>query len=270
MTRIIAAVLLAAYSLTAAGQEVVSVIYVGAQGDAYLGFRQALDEANRQGRFLGLSFTHERVADESATPPSERGHAETGYSAVFTTLDGRPFQRLANHYEGYPIVQLTSRSNALRQACVRNHFFAAPSEQMIEDALAQRAAAGKEAADIRVRAWNTEFRRYAAIQVSKRFEEGQGQAMSDDAYAGWAATRLVAQVIAQRRVFDPGELVEALHRDVEFDGAKGVPMQFRASGQLNQMLLFEKDGRVVGTAPVRGVHEPHELESLGFAGCLED
>lgn len=252
-------------SLAAIGAQTVSVVYVGDEDDHYLGFRQALDEANRQGRFLGITFEQRAVdaADQGSQPLAN------GVSAVFGALDSQAIHALARRHADVPVFNLASRDDALRRNCQRNLFHAPPSRQMLADARQQWAAAGNDPDDVQVRAWNTEFRRYAAIQVSKRFEESQGRPMSDAAYAAWAATRLFAQVVVEQSTTDPAALIEALHGDVQFDGAKGVPMQFRATGQLNQMLLLEQDGRVVGTAPVRGVHEPHELETLGYVGCEE-
>ncbi|MEO0973954.1 MAG: hypothetical protein AAFX85_12750 [Pseudomonadota bacterium] len=264
MSKVVVFVLLSLLSLGAAAKDVVNVLFVGSEGDAYRGFLQALDEANLQGRFLGYEFAAERGNLDTLL----QGGGEQ-VSAIFTAVPDAPFRALAARFPQVPMINLTSRTEALRRACTRHTFFAAATDAMLDDAMAQWKAAGNDAEGVAVKVWNTSFRRYAAIQVSIRFAEGQGQLMSDEAYAGWAATRLFGQVVVETGTTEPAALIKALHGDVQFDGSKGVPMNYRTSGQLNQMLLLEKDGRVVGTAPVRGVREAFELETLGYAGCKE-
>ncbi len=250
----------------AQAKEKVVLTFVGPEDEAYLGFRQAVDEANRQGRFLGFEFAQERVApgDGAAT------QLASGTSAVFASLPATPFATLARKHASLPVFNLSARDDSLRSMCLANAFHAPASDRMLGDALAQWAKAGNDPATVQAKVWNTQFRRYAAIQLSNRFEEGQGRPMSDLAYAGWAGTRLYTQVVMEQGGAAAPVMLDALHsEDVQFDGAKGVPMRFRSSGQLNQMLLLEQGGKVVGTAPVRGVAAAHELETLGFNGCKE-
>jgi hypothetical protein len=44
-------------------------------------------------------------------------------------------------------------------------------------------------------------------------------------------------------------------------------MKFRATGQLSQILLIIENGKLVGEAPVKGVVDPLDLDSLGAVEC---
>jgi ABC-type branched-subunit amino acid transport system substrate-binding protein len=262
-------VVLAGAGAATAAAETIAVAFVGEQADAYAGFLQALDEANRQGRFLGFDFRHEAFAAGALSDGGGLPEAGANAVAVFAALEAPRFAALARAHENVPVFNLTSRADSLRRLCRRHAFHASVSEQMLADAVAQWRRAGKAPADVVATVWNTDYKRYAAAQLSGRFEDTHGRPMSDEAYAGWAATKLYAQVVMAQQTAAPGPIIEALHTDVGFDGVKGVPMQFRATGQLNQMILLEKDGKVVGEAPVRPLHDSHELETLGFNGCKE-
>jgi len=44
-------------------------------------------------------------------------------------------------------------------------------------------------------------------------------------------------------------------------------MSFRDTGQLRQTLLLVENGEIVAEAPVRGVVDPDDLDSLGLRAC---
>ncbi|MCY4281483.1 MAG: hypothetical protein OXE03_00980, partial [Gammaproteobacteria bacterium] len=63
-------------------------------------------------------------------------------------------------------------------------------------------------------------------------------------------------------------MLEFLKGDLGFDGQKGLGLDFRNTGQLRQLLLIsDADGKLLGEAPVRGVVEPDDMDSLGLASC---
>ena len=93
--------------------------------------------------------------------------------------------------------------------------------------------------------------------------------MTDQAWAAWAAVKLVSDTVARLRSGEPGELLTALRNDLAFDGQKGVDMSFRDNGQLRQPLLLVEHGKIVGEAPVRGVVANGGLDSLGPSACRE-
>ena len=91
--------------------------------------------------------------------------------------------------------------------------------------------------------------------------------MTDEAWAGWAAVKLLSDTIARVETNDAIVLIETLQTDLAFDGQKGIHMSFRDTGQLRQPLLLVEDGTIVGEAPVRGIVGVTNLDSLGLPGC---
>jgi hypothetical protein len=91
--------------------------------------------------------------------------------------------------------------------------------------------------------------------------------MDDPAWAGWAAVKLLSDTVAREQDAAPATLLEALRSRLSFDGQKGVDMSFRPDGQLRQPLLLVEEDRVVAEAPVRGVADIEDLDSLGPSRC---
>jgi len=46
-----------------------------------------------------------------------------------------------------------------------------------------------------------------------------------------------------------------------------VPQRFRDTGQLRQPILLVENGKLVGEAPVPGVVDSNDLDSLGGTSC---
>ena len=118
-----------------------------------------------------------------------------------------------------------------------------------------------------VRTWHQTFRKYAAAQLNSRYREANGKDMSDDAWAGWAAVKLLTDTLIRNRDLTDNSLINELKTNLEFDGQKGIDMSFRETGQLRQPLLLVDANKVVGEAPVRGVTDITNLDSLGFTSC---
>jgi ABC transporter substrate binding protein (PQQ-dependent alcohol dehydrogenase system) len=116
-------------------------------------------------------------------------------------------------------------------------------------------------------AWHSTFEKYAAAQLNKRYRDSFATPMVDEAWAGWAAVKIVSDTVARTQSAAPAALREALRGAIAFDGQKGVEMDFRADGQLRQPLLLIHEDTVVGEAPVRGVAEVEDLDSLGTGAC---
>ena len=91
--------------------------------------------------------------------------------------------------------------------------------------------------------------------------------MDDRAWAGWAALKMLADSVARIQNAEPAKLLDYLKTKLVFDGQKGVTMKFRATGQLSQILLIIENGKPVGEAPVKGVVDPLDLDSLGAVEC---
>ena len=263
LTRTAAARRLAAllfFVATTAHATDVRFAFVGdAASDAWFGVQQGVAENNTQGQFLGLSFSVEHVETGELPAP--------GTSAIFVAGAPELVRRIARNHPDTPVFNLTSRATELRAECHRNVFHTIPSRRMLEDALRQWRAKNPQV-DVRPVAWTTATDKYAAGQLTTRFERSQGRAMNDESWSGWAASKLTGDLIARQGEDDPAALVDLIMSEVDFDGQRGATMTFRETGQLRQPLwLVDARGRLVGEAPVRGVVDTTDLDTLGLTSC---
>ena len=93
--------------------------------------------------------------------------------------------------------------------------------------------------------------------------------MDDDAWAGWAALKLLSEAVARAQRTEPARILAYLRHEMAFDGQKGVPQTFRDTGQLRQPLLLVEAGKLVGEAPVPGIVDSNDLDSLGLTSCKQ-
>ncbi len=232
-------------------------LFVGdADSPAYRGLVQGLAEARLQGDFLGYRYTLD-VADEV------RPNTVSDYSVVFYAGSGAQLFELSAGTHA-AVLNITASDDALRHRCPENLLHIIPSASMLADALAQwrQKHPGTAATP---RAWHPTFKKYAAAQLNIRYRERFAEAMQDTAWAGWAAMKLVTDMIVRGQSNLALELLHNLRTKLAFDGQKGIDMQFRPNGQLAQPLLLTAGGKIVGEAPVRGV--ANTLESLGESDC---
>ena len=188
--------------------------------------------------------------------------------AIIAAVDSARILRLAERYQHLPLFNTTAQDTSLRENCTDNLFHIGPSEAMLADAERQwRRQAPDSVA--RARAWHRTFRKYASAQLNIRFHEQFGSYMDDDAWAGWAAMKLLADTIVRQPKLAGEYLIEELKTNVAFDGQKGFDMSFRETGQLRQPLLLIDADKIIGEAPVRGVVDSSNLDSLGVPFCLK-
>lgn len=249
-----ASVLLLTSSLHAADAVLeVPLAFVGpSAGAASRGAQQGLEEAQVQGEFLGQHYQLSALSAEAV--------------AVIADLPATELRALALAHPLLPVLNVGAADDALREACLPNLFHVLPSERMRADAVSQWRSVHPGAA-VSAHAWNPDFEKYAGAQLNKRYRERTQQPMDDTAWAGWAAVKLLSDTIAREQVTTPAVLLEALHSRLAFDGQKGVDLSFRSDGQLRQPLLITEGDKVVGEAPVRGVVDIEDLDSLGPARC---
>ncbi|MGH8471523.1 MAG: ABC transporter substrate-binding protein [Gammaproteobacteria bacterium] len=229
--------------------------YVGAREEAaFLGVTQGLEEANLQGRFLGQRYVLD-VEDAQARP-----------TAILAALEEEALVAVAGRHPGIPVFNLSSDTDALRAKCLANLLHVIPSREMKRDALAQWRKLHPDS-EARAQAWHPEFKKYSAEQLSKRFFKARGQAMDDGAWAGWAAVKLLSDSVARLDAAEPESLLDYIKTRLAFDGQKGIDMNFRPNGQLRQPLLLVEGGKIVGEAPVKGVVDIEDLDSLGSSTC---
>ena len=237
--------------------DVLVIGYLGPRdSSARLGAEQGLGEANVLGGFVGRRFT---LRDVEAP--------EDGVLALVADAPADVLLATAGSVEatGLAVMNLTAGDDGLREACRPNLFHLAPSARMRRDALAQwRTLHPGDPA--RARAWHADFKKYAARELNRRFAAERGVPMDDHAWAGWAALRAIAEA-AVRGSAEPDALRGYLRDELRLDGQKGAPLGFRPTGQLRQPLLLVRDGAIVGEAPVRGVVDVGDLDSLGLPDC---
>ena len=234
--------------------------FIGERGSsAHHGALQGLEEANAQGRFLGLSYDLVTVDDAAQAAALE-------VAAIVAAMSPLRLVKAANAHSALIFFNPIARDDELREECLPNLLHTIPSFAMQTDAL-QQWARKQPGSAATAQAWHHTFRKYAAAQLNRRYRESFDQAMDDDAWAGWAAIKVVSDTIARLKHTDGEVLVEALHGDLAFDGQKGIDMSFRDTGQLRQPLLLVDQDEIVGEAPVRGIVGTTNLDSLGLSNC---
>lgn len=240
----------------------VNLAFVGPEsGSAHTGVRQGLDEANLQGRFLGQAYELKVVSPDAAG-----GTDFSGYLAIVVAAGPDVLLALAARWPDHPVMNVSAGDDALRN-CTANLLHVAPSDAMRRDAVAQWRTKHPDAA-VAALAWHPDFMKFAGRDLNKRFRAAFNTGMDDAAWAGWAAVKMVSDMIARRGPESPGALLEHLRTGLAFDGQKGTDMSFRATGQLRQPLLMVENGKLVGEAPVRGVAPSDaDLDSLGPGEC---
>ncbi|MGD9601482.1 MAG: ABC transporter substrate-binding protein [Gammaproteobacteria bacterium] len=226
---------------------------------AHRGALQGLEEARAQGEFLGQRYTLEVTSDPAAIPPD--------VAAIVVAADSTTLTTLAQRSPAVPVLNVSHTDDALRRACEPTVFHVLPSDAMLGAAEAQWRQANPTATGVQARAWHPDFEKYAAAQLNRRYRKAFGDAMNDQAWAGWAAVKLLSDTVAREQTAAPATLLDALRTRLTFDGQKGVDMSFRVDGQLRQPLLLVADDRIIGEAPVRGVADVEDLDSLGQALC---
>ncbi len=224
--------------------------YAGEAGGALLGARQGAAEARIQGRFLGQDYRLEKHPGEGTLPPQGIG--------IVAAVPAPALLALARAHPEVAVFNVAADDDALRQSCLPNLLHVLPSRRMKADAVAQWQALHPDAG-VQAQAWHPAFVKFAARDLNKRFRKAHNTAMDDAAWAGWAAVRMSADLIARGDSQDAPGLLEQLRTALAFDGQKGEALNFRANGQLRQPLLLVNDGGLVGEAPVRG----KDLDSLG-------
>jgi len=219
---------------------------------AFKGVKQGIDEANVQGVFLGQSYSLTTVPNSSI--------------AIFTTVDAKHIAHLSKAYPNKAIFNLTAEDNELRTECFANVLHILPSQAMKKDAESQWQKKHPNSS-AKAQTWHHSFRKYAAGQLNTRFTQSTNHKMTDSAWAGWASVKLLSDSVARNQFNDTTLLLQFIKTELAFDGQKGMSLNFRETGQLRQPLLLIDNGKITGEAPVRGVVNTTNLDSLGLTNC---
>lgn len=113
-------------------------------------------------------------------------------------------------------------------------------------------------------AWQHQFERFGAPQVSRRFAKAAKRPMTGHDWAAWMAGKAIIAAATSTQKLD-GASVHAALLGASLDGSKGVAMQFRTwDRQLRQPVLLSDGQGVVATLPLEGVlHPRNTLDTLG-------
>jgi hypothetical protein len=246
----------------AADAEEVEILFVGDQGrSAWEGASQGLIEANMQGKFLGKTFKLTQL------PGAGEILKESNPAAVVVAGDATTLRQVAEVLPGVPVFNVSLDDDEIRQQCGGSILHVLPSQAMKRDALSQWKTKNPES-DARALAWHSSAKKYSGAQLNDRFTQSFGMPMDDEAWAGWAAVKMLSDTVVRAQSGDPGRLLDFLRNDLQFDGQKGADMSYRKNGQLRQPILIVEGDKVVGEAPVVGVAQGIEdLDSLGNVEC---
>lgn len=113
-------------------------------------------------------------------------------------------------------------------------------------------------------AWQAQFERFGAPQVSRRFAKAAGRPMTASDWAAWMAGKALAAA-ATTAPKGPAAAFAKVLPALELDGSKGTSLSFRAwDGQLRQPMLLTDGQGVITMAPADGVlHPKNNLDTLG-------
>ncbi len=252
---LVAALLTGLLTAGAAAADIAWLYSGPADSAALRGLELGMDESNRQGEFLGMRFTLAHTPGDSVADSAV---------AVFADRPGA-IRELAARAGEKPVFNLTDGADDLRMACLANVLHVIPSGKMKADAVAQWRKQ-HPSAEVFAAAWHGKAVKFSARDLNKRYAKRFGTPMDELAWAGWFAARAVGDTLMRHPGADAATLLRLLKTSDGFDGQKGDPHSFRASGQLRQpLVLVGPDGSLFGEAPVRGVS--NELDSLGSSPC---
>lgn len=104
----------------------------------------------------------------------------------------------------------------------------------------------KQAKGLRVVDWHPDLYRFGAEQLNERFHRRFGQPMDEDAWHGWIAVKIAAELAL--RVSPGTGLLDLLPRSA-FDGHKGTQLRFGEDRYLVQPVYqVDGKGKLVGEA----------------------
>ena len=113
-------------------------------------------------------------------------------------------------------------------------------------------------------AWDAQFERYGAPQVSRRFARSVNRPMTGHDWSAWMAGRALVAAAAATPKGPASAWAQALVK-TPLDGSKGASLSFRPwDGQLRQPVLLTDGQGVISQAPIDGLlHPSNLLDTLG-------
>ncbi len=113
-------------------------------------------------------------------------------------------------------------------------------------------------------AWHSQFERFGAPQVSRRFAKAHKRPMTAHDWTAWMAGKALTTIAGAAPKGPAAAWATALAK-TPLDGSKGTTMSFRAwDGQLRQPMLLTDGQGVIAQAPIEGLlHPTNVLDTLG-------
>lgn len=226
----------------------------GGQDEIFLGAQLGIAESNRQGKYFQkeLVLAHGAAEYESST------------QSVWI-LGKRPSVVLPS---SALLIDAFSTEDVEREKCNDMRFFTAPSETMLARSIDIFTASSSDGSSegVEIEAWHHTLFKYAARDLNRRFREKFGVKMTSQAWAGWAAARLLGEAWIRGDEAQPNLLAHFLRESVSFDGQKGVALSFSETGQLRQVLFAVRSDEVLQEIP-KGKGVAKQLDDLSALKC---
>jgi ABC transporter substrate binding protein (PQQ-dependent alcohol dehydrogenase system) len=113
-------------------------------------------------------------------------------------------------------------------------------------------------------AWHSEFERYGAPQVTRRFAKAFKRPMTSQDWSSWMAGKALVAIATAVPKGPAAAWATALAK-TPVDGSKGGSLTFRPwDGQLRQTMLLTDGQGVISQAPIDGLlHPTNVLDTLG-------
>ncbi|MGH9888755.1 MAG: hypothetical protein ACREBE_24695, partial [bacterium] len=198
-------------------------------GAGEMGIRMGVEEAQRAALLFGGEVTLTSVSGDAPLAASVLSEVIRRATAVVGGRDSGECAELARWAErqGVLYLNVASPDDTLRGAeCRSTTFHVMPSAAMYRDALAR--VEPSVASDARSVAWDASLERFGADTLNQRFHTRSGRPMTDEAWAGWLAVKILWESALRARTANPVGLAAILTRDSSrFDGHKGRALSFR-------------------------------------------
>ncbi|MFL5557845.1 MAG: ABC transporter substrate-binding protein [Gemmatimonadaceae bacterium] len=244
---------------------------------AIRGVRLGAAEARQTSQLFGSDVElFEAVGGTDATAAVQRLLSERGIQ-VLIGVSAQDLDALSRFAEANHVLLLNvaSRSPALRAACRRYTFHIEASDAMYANAARtltrSSVFAALSATPVRpdsVVLWAAGLQRYGASQINDRYRSRYHVLMDGAAWAGWIAVKIAAEASLRARSTEPAKLLAYLESSTtQFDGHKGWPLTFRlADHQLRQPLYAALPVRTAARERRETLQDVPELRDVAAAG----
>ena len=237
----------------------IEILYFGTKEDtAFIGVGQGLEDGSNI--HPGVSF---RIMIEAE---NYRPYNDPKPKAIFVAAGSESIRLISSLNPDIPIFNLIDDTVMIRELCLKNVFHIIPDNAMRFDAEQQWQAKYQEAT-VEVVAWHPDFNIGNASKLNQKFLEKRNVTLTEQGWSGWAAAKIFVESMVAVSKKKEMDLITYLKRNVHFDVNKGVPVSFRADGQLRQTLLIIEDSFLKSEVPAKDLLDKEDLDKLGELRC---